>query len=193
MIERLQNESGVSRIEVVCYENDPNILELLQANLDWVCKYPNKAVSYRIITDNYILSQMSDYNYMIEANPNPRKYDLVIGNPPYTKLAKDSPEAVAMPDVGDRAPILYFLFAAMSLFILRNASEMVYIISRFLTSRAYFKRFRQEFLSIGALEHIHLFVSGDKFFKKESILQETIIIKVKKTASKPDTITIITS
>lgn len=193
LIERLQSEPSVNSIEVVCYENDPNILELLQANLDWACAHSNKTVSYRIVTDNYILSQISDYNYMLDANPNPRKYDLVIGNPPYMKVAKDAPEAVAMPDVCYGAPNLYFLFAAMSLFNLRDASEMVYIIPRSWTSGAYFKRFRQVFLSIGALEHIHLFVSRDKVFEKESVLQETIIIKVKKTVRKPDTITISTT
>lgn len=193
LIERLQNEPSISRIEVVCYENDPNILELLKANLDWAYKHSSKTVSYQIITDNYILSQMSDYNYMLDANPNSRKFDLVIGNPPYMKVAKDAPEAVAMPDVCYGAPNLYFLFASMSLFNLRDEGELVYIIPRSWTSGAYFKRFRQEFLSIGALEHIHLFVSRDKVFEKESVLQETIIIKVKKTASKPDTITISTT
>ena len=193
LIERLQNEPSISRIEVVCYENDPNILELLKANLDWAYKHSSKTVSYQIITDNYILSQMSDYNYMLDANPNPKKFDLVIGNPPYMKVAKDAPEAVAMPDVCYGAPNLYFLFASMSLFNLRDEGELVYIIPRSWTSGAYFKRFRQKFLSIGALEHIHLFVSRDKVFEKESVLQETIIIKVKKTASKPDTITISTT
>lgn len=162
LIERLQNEPSISRVDVVCYENDPNILELLQSNLDWACKHSNKTVSFQIITDNYILSQMSDYNYMLDANPNPRKYDLVIGNPPYMKIAKDAPEAVAMPDVCYGAPNLYFLFAAMSLFNLQDEGEMVYIIPRSWTSGAYFKCFRQEFLHIGALEHIHLFVSRDK-------------------------------
>ena len=35
---------------------------------------------------------------------------------------------------------------------------------------AYFKKFRQKFLDEGALEHIHLFVSRDKVFEKESVL-----------------------
>lgn len=193
LIERLQNEPAINQIELVCYENDPNILELLRSNLDWACQHSVKEVSYQIITDNYILSQTSDYNFMLDANPNPKKYDLVIGNPPYMKVAKDAPEALAMPDVCYGAPNMYFLFASMSLFNLRDAGEMVYIIPRSWTSGAYFKRFRQEFLSIGALEHIHLFVSRDKVFEKESVLQETIIIKVKKTSVKPDTITISTT
>ena len=40
---------------------------------------------------------------------------------------------------------------------------------------------------------IHLFVSRDKVFEKESVLQETIIIKAKKMQSKPNTITITTT
>lgn len=193
LIERLQNESSINEIEVVCYENDPNILDLLDSNLSWACRQSAKKVSYRIISDNYILSQRSDYNYLLDANRNPPKFDLVIGNPPYMKVPKDAPEALAMPDVCYGAPNLYFLFASMSLFNLRNEGEMVYIIPRSWTSGAYFKRFRQEFLGMGALEHIHLFVSRDKVFEKESVLQETIIVKIKKTAVKPDVITISTT
>lgn len=193
LIERLQSNQYIEKINLVCYENDSNILELLKSNLDWVCSHSEKKISYQINTDNYILNQMSDYNNMLDANPNPRKFDLVIGNPPYMKVAKDAPEALAMPDVCYGAPNLYFLFASMSLFNLRDAGEMVYIIPRSWTSGAYFKHFRQAFLSLGALEHIHLFVSRDKVFEKESVLQETIIIRVKKTATKPEFITISTT
>ena len=112
LIERLQSNQYVEEINLVCYENDSNILELLKSNLDWVCRHSEKKVSYQINTDNYILSQVSDYNNMLDANPNPRKYDLVIGNPPYMKVAKDAPEATAMPDVCYGAPNLYFLFAS---------------------------------------------------------------------------------
>jgi adenine-specific DNA-methyltransferase len=136
---------------------------------------------------------MSDYNYMLDANPNPRKFDLVIGNPPYMKVVKDAPEALAMSDVCYGAPNLYFLFASMSLFNLKDLGEMVYIIPRSWTSGAYFEKFRQKLLSVGALEHIHLFVSRDKVFEKESVLQETIIIKVKRTVNKPNFITISTT
>ena len=193
LIERLQTYPAIKKIELVCYENDPNVLELLKSNLKWVCAQSVIDISYQIVTDNYIVSQMPDYNYMLDASPNPRKYDLIIGNPPYKKIAKNAPEAVAMPDVCYGAPNLYFLFASMSLFNLRNGGEMVYIIPRSWTSGAYFKLFRQKFLSEGSLEHIHLFVSRDKVFEKESVLQETIIIKIKKSNNKPDSVTITTT
>ena len=180
-------------IELVCYENDANIVDLLYSNLEWACRHTTKDVSFRIVTDNYILSQMLEYNGMLGASPDADKFDMVIGNPPYMKIAKDAPEATAMPDVCYGAPNLYFLFAAMSMFNLKEDGEMVYIIPRSWTSGAYFKQFRKRFFEEGALEHIHLFVSRDKVFEKESVLQETIIIKAKKTQSKPNTITITTT
>lgn len=193
LIERLQTEPSIKKIELVCYENDPNVLELLRSNLEWVCSHTAMEITYQIVTDNYILSQMDNYNLMLGADLNPRKYDLVIGNPPYLKIPKDAPEAIAMPDVCYGAPNLYFLFASMSLFNLKDNGEMVYIIPRSWTSGAYFTRFRQKFLDNGALEHIHLFVSRSKVFEKENVLQETIIIKVKKTCVKPNDITITTT
>ena len=193
LIERMQRVASITKIELVCYESDTNILELLRSNLDWVCDHATKKIEYKIISDNYILSQVADYNHMLWESPNSPKFDCVIGNPPYMKIPKDAPEALAMPDVCYGAPNLYFLFASMSLFNLKDAGEMVYIIPRSWTSGAYFKKFRQKFLDEGTLEHIHLFVSRDKVFEKESVLQETIIIKAKKTAVKPQNVTITTT
>ena len=193
LLERLQEVPSIRELQLVCYENDPNVVDLLRTNLEMVCSQSDKKISYKILFDNYILSQATDYNFMLGANLEPEKFDFVIGNPPYMKVAKDAPEALAMPDVCYGAPNLYFLFASMSLFNLKENGELVYIIPRSWTSGAYFKRFRQKFLSEGILEHIHLFVGRDKVFEKESVLQETIIIKVKKTRSKPKTVTITTT
>lgn len=130
---------------------------------------------------------------MIGGNSEPKKYDIVIGNPPYMKIPKDAPEATAMPEVCYGAPNLYFLFASMGVFNLRENGEMVYIIPRSWTSGAYFKRFREYFLTISRLEHIHLFVSRNKVFDTEDVLQETIIIKVRKTAVQPKEVIVTSS
>lgn len=193
LIERLEKDSEVKEVELVCYETDQNVLPLLKANLEWVCQQSKLTISFMILHDNYILSQFLEYNEMIGANPQPKQYDFVIGNPPYMKISKDAPEAKAMPDVCYGAPNLYFLFAAMSLFNLKEQGEMVYIMPRSWTSGAYFRQFRQKLLREGVLEHIHLFVSRDKVFEKESVLQETIIIKLRKTKSEPEIITVTTT
>lgn len=193
LIEKLQVMPHIQYVHLVCYENDPQIIELLRMNLQWVRQHATLIFDYEIREDNYILSQMFEYNEMLGADKNPLKYDMVIGNPPYMKISKDAPEAKAMPDVCYGAPNLYFLFAAMGMFNLIPNGELVYIIPRSWTSGAYFKRFRQKFLSEGVLEHIHLFVSRDKVFENESVLQETIIIKARKSTATPASVTITTT
>lgn len=192
-IERLETIDFIQKIELTCYENDKNVLPLLKKNLEYCKMKSGKKIDINIIEDNYILSQYLDFNHMIGGNTDPKKYDFVIGNPPYMKIPKDAPEATAMPEVCYGAPNLYFIFASMGLFNLCENGEMVYIIPRSWTSGAYFKCFRKYFLTVGKLEHIHLFVSRSKVFDKESVLQETIIIKVKKTVKTPENVTITSS
>jgi adenine-specific DNA-methyltransferase len=192
-IERMEKLDFVEDIELTCYENDNNVLPLLRDNIRYCKQHSHKNITVNIITDNYILCQYLDFNNMIGCNPNPTKFDFVIGNPPYMKISKDALEATSMPKVCYGAPNLYFIFASMGLFNLKDNGEMVYIIPRSWTSGAYFKKFRQYFLSEGKLEHIHLFVSRNKVFDKEEVLQETIIIKVKKTVDISNSITITSS
>lgn len=190
MIERLDMIKDIKEIIVTCYENDENVLPLLQENLLYMQECSSKKIDIKIIAENYITSQYLDFNHMLGGNWNPEKYDIVIGNPPYMKISKDAPEATAMPSVCYGAPNMYFIFASMGLFNLKDDGEMVYIIPRSWTSGAYFKRFREYFLSEGKLIHIHLFGSRNKVFDKENVLQETIIVKVKKTKVQPDNVTI---
>lgn len=193
MIDRLQDIPKLEEIHLTCCENDPNVLPLLRSNMEHLRGQSAIPLSVTIIADNYILYQSSDYNQMMDASPNPAKFDLIIGNPPYMKIAKDAPEAVSMPDVCYGAPNLYFLFTAMSLFNLREGGELVYIIPRSWTSGAYFTRFRQKLLHDGIIEQLHLFVSRDKVFEAENVLQETMIIKVRKTSIQPDEVLITTT
>lgn len=83
LLERLESNAEIDSIELVCYENDANIVDLLYSNLEWACRHTTKDVSFRIVTDNYILSQMLEYNGMLGASPDADKFDMVIGNPPY--------------------------------------------------------------------------------------------------------------
>ncbi len=184
VVERLQNEKNIKHISIVCYETNADVLPMLKNNLDYLKSNSVKPLDYEIKEENYITSQCDDFNSTIFANANPMKYDWIIGNPPYKKIPKDAIEAESMPLVCHGAPNLYFLFTAMGLFNLDKYGEQVYIIPRSWTSGAYFKSFRDYLLTVGSLKHIHLFVSRDKVFEKESVLQETIIIKIDKSGVK---------
>lgn len=193
LIDRLQESKVIKDINITCYENNVDILPLLHLNMEYLKDQSKIKVKYQIVNDNYILSQKNDYNNENLLPAYGQKYDIIIGNPPYLKIPKDTPEALAMPNVCYGAPNLYFLFAGMSLFNLSNNGEMVYIIPRSWTSGAYFKRFREHLLNNARITHIHLFISRDKVFDNEQVLQETIIIKIVKTKAEIDNILITSS
>ena len=170
LMERLENESSVKSVSLICYETEPAILDLLKDNLEYIKSIVRFDLDYTIITDNYITSQQLPIAFA----------DLVIGNPPYLKINRLAEEAQAMSHVVYGAPNLYFLFASRSIENLRDNGELVYIIPRSWTSGAYFKAFRNFLFKKTTIEHIHLFVSRDKVFEQETVLQETMIIKLKK-------------
>lgn len=184
----------VDTIELTCYETDPDVLPILKANLVHVKEQCGETkLEYYVVEQDYLLSQADDFEGLLTSHVNPKKYDLIIGNPPYLRVMRDNPAAMSMPTVVHGAPNLYFLFASMSVFNLKDNCEMVYIIPRSWTSGAYFAAFREYFFSTGVIEHIHLFVSRDRVFDSENVLQETIILKVRKTQKKPKTVLITSS
>lgn len=193
LVEYIYDNYPDKEIKLTCYENNSDILPVLQANLEYLRANLNMTFEYQVIAENYISSQRAEFNNELIREFNPVKYDLVIGNPPYLKVSKDAVEAKSMPEVCHGAPNLYFLFAAMSLFNLKDEGEMVYIIPRSWTSGAYFTRFREYILKWGQILNIHLFVSRDKVFENEDVLQETIIIRIKKTKASYPEIVITTS
>lgn len=172
LLERINKEKKVKNIKLICYENDKNVLPLLEQNLNRIKNAFDFNLDYVIKNEDYLLKQ----NF----NEHDQKYDLIIGNPPYKKILAKSKEALHLKSVCYGAPNLYFLFLAMSINNMDNSSELVYIIPRSWTSGAYFEKFRDYMLTNSVLDKIHLFVSRKGVFKSENVLQETIIIHLSK-------------
>lgn len=196
LAERMDGVLGEGQtLRIVCYENDPNILPLLRENMETARSQCRYCLDYEIRTANYILSQADalDRHGLFGASAELERYDIIIGNPPYKKVAKDAPEARLLPEVCHGAPNLYFLFATMGIRNLKDGGEMVYIIPRSWTSGAYFERFRQWLFAHATLEYIHLFASRDKVFDKESVLQETMIVRLRGGVHPQPTVTISTT
>lgn len=189
LLDRIYQLGYTGKVNLTCYETDSVVLPVLERNLKLAKeKY---GINYIIKTENYITSQYFGIGTLLDEDS--CKYDYIIGNPPYLKISKDAPEAISMPLVCHGAPNLYFLFWAMGIYNLKPNQELVYIIPRSWTSGAYFKKFREYLFTNAVITDIHLFESRDKVFGGESVLQETIIIKVKKTKTEPETINITTS
>ena len=185
IVAHIREHGYTGDVELTCYETDSKVLPVLEKNLAQI--NGSYKISYNIITENYILSQKF-------GSPKTESlYDIIIGNPPYKKIAKNAEEALAIPEVCYGAPNLYFLFWAMAIHNLKPGGEIVYIIPRSWTSGAYFARFREYLFSQCVITHLHLFASRDKVFDGESVLQETIIVKVKKSIIRPETVCVTSS
>ena len=180
LIERILGMGYTGHIGLVCYETDEKVLPVLRQNLTQICE--GKNIAFEIRTENYLTTPSKE-----------EVFDCIIGNPPYKKIGKDEPEAKALPHVCHGAPNLYFLFWAKAIETLRENQELVYIIPRSWTSGAYFAKFREYLFSHCVITHLHLFASRDKVFDGESVLQETIIVKIKKTTEHPATVDITSS
>ena len=76
LIEMIQNNSKVKKIKITCYENDSNILELLNDNLSYMKHNAKIEIDYEINMENYITSQYLEFNEKFGGNINARKYDV---------------------------------------------------------------------------------------------------------------------
>ena len=180
LLEKLDNNKNIKEIEIDLYENDENIVDILEKNISSSKLLLKKLTNYNIIQKNFILDDDIEKE----------KYDVIISNPPYKKIGKNDVEAKKMEKVIYGQPNLYFLFMAKAVELLKLNGEMIFIVPRSWTSGTYFKKFREMFLENTRLTNIHLFVSRDKVFNKENVLQETMILRAVKTKEKQNKVQI---
>ena len=107
------------------------------------------------------------------------EYDLVISNPPYFKIKKDDPRAMAWKSAVHGQPNIYALFMAVSAEMLSRSGELVYIVPRSFASGPYFRKFRKAFFRRVAPKAIHLFDSRKDVFRNQTVLQENLIISAR--------------
>lgn len=107
-------------------------------------------------------------------------FDLVIMNPPYFKVRKDSEAARAMEHVVYGQPNIYAFFMAVAADLLANSGQMVAITPRSYFNGPYFKRFRKWFFDRMTVRQIHLFESRAAAFREDDVLQENVILLAEK-------------
>ena len=108
------------------------------------------------------------------------EYDLVISNPPYFKIGKGDPRAVAVASMLHGQPNIYAMFMAISARLLSECGTLVFIVPRSFASGLYFKRFREVFFGKVSPTAIHLFDSRKEVFKSQSVLQENLVLTARR-------------
>lgn len=172
LLQKIASIKKVKEVELTLYENDTSILDLLYENMQVLKQFAEKEnINLNIILkeENYILSNINQWH-------NPSNYfDIVICNPPYKKIRKISEESNAMKEIVYGQPNLYYLFMAMSVQLLKDGGDFIFIIPRSWTSGLYFTKFREFLFSKMNTKCLHLFKSRNNVFDNEEVLQETMI------------------
>jgi len=167
-------DSPPRKVEIVAYEIDQALAEHLQAVLDYLALWAEKRnirITAEVRCEDFILAQASALD-----DSAPGRFDAVIANPPYFKIAKSDPRAVAARTVVHGQPNIYGLFMAVAAALLTSGGELVFITPRSFASGPYFQRFRERFFSQMRPIRTHIFDSRCDAFGRDEILQENIIL-----------------
>lgn len=177
----MENRTKIKRIKLVAYETDPGLIPIVTdayKNLADKCAGKGIALSYKIVDKDFILENahcLNESKSLFDSQVD--LFDIVISNPPYFKLSKDDKRAIAGQTVVNGHPNIYSIFMAISARMLEENGELIFITPRSYASGNYFRKFREYFFNLIELEKVHLFVSRKDTFDRDSVLQETVIIK----------------
>jgi len=181
--ERLLNSQKNYNISLDAYETDAKLIPYLEKTLR-KCKAAleekGHVFKYKIIEKDFILDNPNYLNKktLFRTDSQPIYYDYIISNPPYYKLNKNSPQTQILSEFVSGQPNIYSFFMSLSLEMLKDDGQMVFITPRSFCSGLYFKRFRKWLLEHGNINNIHVFESRKDVFRKEKVLQENIIIRL---------------
>ena len=186
LIETLAKQNDtLKEIELVVYETDQDILPYTQATLDYLGKWlKNYKIKFKATLDpnDFVLENKDCFQVSATLFSEPKNaiYDLVISNPPYFKIPKEDKRAVVAKSIVWGQPNIYSIFMMVATKLLKEGGELIFITPRSFASGNYFRAFREAFFQEIEIEHIHLFGSRTDTFDRDSVLQETLILKGKK-------------
>ncbi len=196
LIEQLFDRSNTIRsIELVVYEIDLDLIPFTRIALDYLKAWLHAKgveLNYQVLTIDFVLanaaalSQEQGLTLFDVPKAKTSDFDFIISNPPYFKLAKDDPRAIAAKELVSGQPNIYSIFMGIAARLLSDGGELVFITPRSFASGNYFRAFRQLFFTTVQIKKIHLFNSRKDTFQRDSVLQETVIIQAKKEKINPN-------
>lgn len=180
LAEKIANNPEIKEIELVAFETDLEIINFAERSFSYLrewLKLRNINFIHFLCANDFVLHNsvvLSDKTDTIE------KFDIVISNPPYFKIRKDNPVAIAAESIIYGQTNIYTIFLILSAKLLVDNGQLVFIIPRSFTSGSYFRLFREIFFSLVSLRSIHLFASRKDAFQRDKILQENVIVSAYK-------------
>ena len=180
LVERIAAERwDVDSLAVKAYEIDHALIGQLQGNLDSALSVLGGRVS---VVNGDFLEAVAQ---AVKSDESPR-YTHVIMNPPYKKIRTASKEREFVQAFGLETVNLYTAFMGASIVSTVDGGYIVAIVPRSFCNGTYYKPFREFLLKRCSIERIHLFDSRNTAFKDEAVLQENIIIMLRKGGAQGD-------
>ncbi len=162
-----------NKIELTLYEIDTTVrehLEIILKELSSISLEKNIELSWQVEWCDFIEDNVSK----IQSNSFDM-FDYVILNPPYRKLGADTTENKLLLDIGINSANFYAAFVSLAKRLLKKKGELVAITPRSFCNGVYFVPFREDLKSDMRFLNIHLFDSRTSPFRKDEVLQETVI------------------
>ena len=184
--EAASESSTLKSLHVDAYEAEPLLADLTRLTLafsqEWLA-LRGISLTFDVVRGDFVLEHAATLKATFDSNRHEdsfsnlrHRYGLVISNPPYFKIGKDDPRAVAWPSVVYGQPNIYTLFMTVSAEVLSESGKLVYIVPRSFASGPYFRKFREAFFRRVVPTAIHLFESRKDVFKSQAVLQENLIL-----------------
>ncbi len=177
LIEHLvETRNDIKLIDLVAYETDPDLISFSQKTLTYLKEWLlEKGIKFQYLL--HIHDFILDNAKALKENYNGEQFDLIISNPPYFKLAKNDEKTIAAKELVSGQPNIYSIFMGIAAKLLSENGELIFITPRSFASGKYFKAFRELFFNTVQIDKIHLFNSRKDTFNRDSVLQETVVIK----------------
>jgi adenine-specific DNA-methyltransferase len=168
------------QVEVDAFEIDFALINHLAQTLE---RYDHKKddFSFSIYKEDFIHAAVNSLTGSLFSEPL-KLYTHAILNPPYKKINSHSAHRTALRRVDIETVNLYSAFVALAVALTAPNGQIVAIIPRSFCNGPYYRPFRDFILERTAIRHMHLFESRSQAFKDDGVLQENIIIRLKRGA-----------
>lgn len=168
ILNKFINELSIKEVNIVAYELDSKIFSSLNIILKEIEKYlldKDICVKYKLINDDFT-NETSE-----------KKYDIIISNPPYSKISKNTSicDSLRNLNISIEQPNLYHIFIAKSLSLLKKEGEYIALTPRNYLVGKYTRNLREWILNNFSIINLHSFKSRAMF---KEVNQEVIISRI---------------
>lgn len=184
LIEKLVESSGIRRIHLSLYDTDKTVIPLTKQVLDYLevwCEEKGVALESQLREEDFVLNRcdcLEGADTIFGQAYDGEKYDYIISNPPYFKIAKDDIHTRSCASIVDGQTNIYALFMSICAKLVKEGGQMIFITPRSFASGRYFQSFRNFLFRHVHIDLIHLFNTRKDTFAKDEVLQELVIMRM---------------